>query len=317
MKKNTYFISDSVMGLLKTPVDAPNSASASTVMDAVNSVIPSQHASNTPFWAVDSDKWDFSAYRIVSQGAHVTFDVSKEATVQHLLAAIRQRGSRITIGFAFYDRRKEWDFEEDVIQMAQFGCDMYHSCVWFGEHVTSLAAGTELGIRMVESPLNYGRWELVSLPFTDVALAFRIGVDIVNKCDKQRIHYNDNRWTVLLHVMRRLLIPGYQTEKGAEYVKSDYDPDRPETWIHGVHCSQLVLLFLKRCILRNALYIPLQHRDKFLKTYSYTCLPIDLRVLLWKIWGGAGEFRDYRDVPSKVREVWYKHYFSRKDCQSL
>lgn len=289
-------------------------ASATSVNHTVNAVTS---ASNTPFWAVDPDKWDFSDLRIVSNGAYVTFDVSKEDTVRHLLTAIQQRGSKIYIGFAFYDRRKEWDLEEETIQLAQFGSDMYHSCVWFGEHVTSLAAGSELGVKMVQSPMNYGRWELVSLPFTDVALAFRIGVDIVNKCNEKNIRYNDNRWTILMHIMRRLLIPGYRTETGIEYVKRDYDPDKPETWIHGVHCSQLVLLFLKRCVLRNALCIPPQYRDEFLQTYSYTCLPVDLRVLLWKIWGGDGQFRDYRDVPGKVREVWYKHYFSRKDAQPL
>jgi hypothetical protein len=117
--------------------------------------------------------------------------------------------------------------------------------------------------------------------------------------------------------MRRLFIPGYTTETGAEYVKRDYNPDRPDTWIHGVHCSQLVLLFLKRCVLRNALYIPQQHREKFLQTYSYTCLPLDLRTLLWEIWGGTGQLRDYREVPNKVRNVWYQHYFSRTSTQSL
>lgn len=267
---------------------------------------------NTPFWAVDPDRWDLSYMYFSGKSGHVTFDVSKEATVQHLLAAIQQRGNRLYIGFEFYDDKRY--FEGDIIQLAQFGGNLVHACVWFGEHVTTLAAGRELGISMIQSPLNFGKWELVSLPFTNVPLALRIGVDIVLKCNKECIIYNDQRWTILRHMMKRLLIPGYQAEAN---VHSDYDPDKPDTWTHGVHCSQLVLLFLKRCILHNALYTPPQHREKILQTDSYTCLPVDLRKLIREVWGGAGQFRDYRDVGSKVRGVWYEHYWEREAARQL
>ncbi len=73
--------------------------------------------------------------------------MSTEETVQLLLSAIQKDqnlGSRIYIGFVFYDARTEWNMEEEVIRLAQFRSEIYHSCVWFSEHVTSLAAGVEV-----------------------------------------------------------------------------------------------------------------------------------------------------------------------------
>ncbi len=155
---------------------------------------------------------------------------------------------------------------------------------------------------------------MVSLPFTDVLLAFRIAVDITLKCNGERIGYNSHVMPVLKHVISRILIPGHQEDRG---IKGDYDADKPETWCRGVHCSQLTLLFLKRCIVRNALYIPQKHRDMFLKTYSFTCLPDSLRALLMEIWGEVGKFRDYRNVGYNVRKAWYTHFFERKDTTPL
>ena len=278
----------------------------------LNSPIKTQ-INNTPYWAVDPCRWDISYLYFHGRDPEVSFDVTKEATVQHLLSAIQHRGNKIYIGFTFYDAKiDDKNMQLDIIQLAQFGKNIYHSCVWLGEHVTTLAVGRN--VRMVQSPLFYGRWELVSLPFTNVALAFRIAVDITLKCNNEDIHYSDHRMTVLWHMMARLFIPGHKEDRG---VKGDYDPDSPETWSRGVHCSQLTLLFLKRCVVRNALYIPPQHREMFLQTYSFTCLPASLRALLGMIWGGVGEFRDYRNVGNDVRHAWYPHYYERKDTALL
>lgn len=265
---------------------------------------------NTPYWAVDPCRWDMAYMHFYRKYAEVRFDVSKQDTVQHLLSAIRQRGDRIYIGFTYYDQTSDRNSDEDIIQLAQFGGNICHSCVWFGEHVTTMAAGD--AISMVQSPLNYGRWELVSLPFTNVPLAFKIGVDIVLKCNNNNIGYNDQRWSVLMHMVARLLIPGQKEVTG-----TDYDPDKPETWTHGVHCSQLTLLFLKRCVLHSALYIAPQHRERLMLTHSFTCLPVSLRALLAGIWGGSGQFRDYRHVRKEVRKAWYPHYYDRRDTKLL
>jgi hypothetical protein len=267
---------------------------------------------NTPYWAIDPYRWDISFLQFHGRGAKMEFDVTKEATVQHLLSAIKQRGSKIYIGFSYYDAAKDRYIPCDVVQIAQFGKNICHSCVWFGEHVTTLAAGDR--IMMVESPLNYGRWELISLPFTDVPLAFRIAVDITIKCNSKGINYSDHRMSVFSHMMARLFIPGHSEDRG---IKGDYDADKPETWRSGVQCSQLTLLFLKRCVIRNALYIPPQHREMFLQTYSFTCLPASLRDLVSGIWGVTGEFRDYGNVGNDVRKRWYPHYYDRKDTKLL
>lgn len=271
-----------------------------------------QPVDNTPYWAVDPYRWDIPYINFYGRGAEVTFGVSKEATVQHLLSAIRERGSVIYIGFCY--SCTEGNFEEDIIRLAQFGTSQItHASVWFGEHVTTMAVGGECGVVMTQSPLNYGRWELAPLPFTNVPLAFRIGVDIVLKCNRQGVCYRDQRWTVFMHMMKRLLTPGFREK----ITQNDYDPDKPETWSHGVHCSQLTLLFLKRCVLRGALYIAPRHRERFLNINSFTCLPASLRALLAEVWVGRGQFRDYRNVGEKVWKAWYPHYWERKDTELL
>jgi hypothetical protein len=273
----------------------------------------SQQVDNTPYWAVDPDRWDIYKLYFNGYNADVNFSVAREATVQHLQEAIRQRGNKLYIGFSFYDPKLEQDFESDVVKLAQFGNNICHSCVWFGEHVTTMVSGSKIGVIMAESPINYGRWELVSLPFTNVPLAFRIGVDIVIKCNWKGIHYEPQTWQVLWRVLTKLFVPGSGEDTGA-----DYDPEKPETWTKGVHCSQLVLLFLKRCVLHNALPIPLQHKDRFLRIRSFTCLPAQLRALLTEIWGvGPGEFRDYQNIPEEVRQSWYPHYCARGWTEGL
>lgn len=270
-----------------------------------------------PYWAVDPYRWDMYKTYFTGRSGEVRFDVTKEATVQHLISAINQRGSRLYIGFTYYDPKTERDFEEDVIQIAQFGKNICHSCVWFREHVTTLATSTEEGIVMTQSPLEYGKWELVSLPFCNVPLAFRIGVDIVLKCNKEDIHYEPQTWHVLCQMLTRLLVPGSRSE-GASY-DWDYDPEKPETWTRGIHCSQLTLLFLKRCVVHNALFIPNQHRRRFIGINTFTCLPAMLRALLTEIWGGMEriEFRDYREIGDDIRKSWYPSYYYGRETESL
>ena len=274
----------------------------------------SKRIDSTPYWAVDPYRWDIYSMYFQGDSVDVRFNVTKEATVQHLLSAIQQRGNRLYIGFTYYNPKQEKDFEEDVVQLAQFGKNICHSCVWFGEHVCTLAADSRTGLIMTQSPLNYGQWELVSLPFTNVPLAFRIGVDIVIKCNAEGIHYTPQTWQVLWHVMTRLFVPGSGKDENPH---TDYDADKPETWTKGVHCSQLTLLFLKRCIIHNALYIPSRHRGDFLNIHSFTCLPARLRALMAGVWGGVGEFRDYGNVSEEVRKTWYPHYYDRTDTKPL
>jgi hypothetical protein len=271
-----------------------------------------------PYWAVDPDRWDIYKLNFNGRKVDVNFDIGKEETVQHLEEAIRQRGNRLYIGFTFYDPKIEQDFDEEVVKLAQFGKNICHSCVWFGEHVTTMVVGSQRGVIMAESPANYGRWELVSLQFANVPLAFRIGVDIVAKCNWKGIHYEPQTWQVLWHVLTGLFVPGGSRGGEDTGIGADYNPEKPETWTRGVHCSQLVLLFLKRCVLRGALPIPPQQRDRFLRIHSFTCLPARLRALLTEIWGvGPGEFRDYQHITEEVRQRRYPRYCAREWTRQL
>ena len=266
---------------------------------------------NTPYWSVDPYRSDISYLCLAGRHNTIYFDVEKEETVQHLLSAIHERGDKIYIGFTYYNPKLESFWEGDVIKLAQFGQkhnNICHASVWLGEHVATLAASSANGISITGSPLTYGQWELVSLPFTNIPLAFRIAVDISNECSKMGIHYESQTNSVLMHILARLLIPGHKEDSN---VQGDYDPDSPKSWLQGVHCSQLVILFLKRCVLHGALYIHPKHRERLLNTYSFTCLPASLRVLLAGIWGGSSEFQDYWNVGKEVQKAWYPHDFSR------
>ena len=65
----------------------------------------------------------------------------------------------------------------------------------------------------------------------------------------------------------------------------DYDDERPETWGKGVICSQLVLLFLKRCVRHGILELSEADKLVLLCTYSHTCLPKQLKDMVCRLWG--------------------------------
>ena len=69
-------------------------------------------------------------------------------------------------------------------------------------------------------------------------------------------------------------------------------------------CSQLVMLFLKRCVRRGVLPLP-GEREFLLGTYTPTCLPRQLMDLVLRLWPGPVEVRDMGKIPQDLRLWWF------------
>ena len=223
---------------------------------------------------------------------------------------MKQRGGHIYIGFIHFlndDSRHRKSYsnlitvEYTAIRAVEFGSPVVHSDVFFGDHVARLIV-TDKGIDMVQSPPeDRDVWEMVSLPFTDPHKALEIGVETLKRSYTQDnamfmkpiAVFNYHPWEMMEYFLRRLAA---NRNPNDFHRHDDYNEERPDEWVRGLHCSQFVLLFLKRCV--NAGVLPIhnkEHKERFLKLHTFTCLPSALRVIVKEIWQeqAVSEFRDY------------------------
>lgn len=254
----------------------------------------------------------------------VTFKCSEPKTAEFLWKVIEDRGSRIDIGFVYFPRDPRRrnphyyndnivKFEYAAITAVELGSPIVHCEVYLGDHVARIVSGDIAGgIGLVQSPSEERDiWELISLPFKNPRKAFELALDIIvvhrrhtptgsttARFFEEYFKLNFHPWETLQHFMCRLLVVGHG-ENDFDASGKDYDEERPGEWTRGVHCSQLVLLFLKRCVRAEALYIPPEHRRRFLSVYSFTCMPSGLNALLKEIWKDSAvcEFRNYVAEP--------------------
>jgi hypothetical protein len=232
------------------------------------------------------------------------FDYHMKKTVDHLWKFIEERGSKIFVAFEFTDHipHKEFSVQLATISALEFGEPIVHVEIWPGDHVCRLGVVDDGVILGSCPPPERRSWELVCLPFNDPKKAWNICIDIM-RCHNVVFKYHP--WVIFQHFISRIFNPGHnELDVG---VAGDYDENDPVSWAGGVHCSQFVLLFLKRCVNENALGIPDEHRDRFMNVYTFTCLPSSLRKLLIEIWPSAvSETRDYISDP----ELWEYHHDS-------
>jgi len=257
------------------------------------------YPTHRPFFLVDNDTRDYALYD--ADQSYAKFNPELESAVRHMEGAILDRGGVIQVAFAKLPLFEQ--FDATCVSLMQDGNPMYHAEVWFGENVVQIGAG-QRGIDLYSLPRKDGLWEVVRLPFADPCLAFRLAVDIVRRCHKEDVCYDDHLWKNLECGLCRAL---WVRDMADRWVcGDDYDEERPETWTNGVHCSQIVLLFLKRCVRHGAL-APARDPLFFLNTYSHTCMPAQLRVLLDLMWGDrlVVETRDMNHVPKEVLKQWY------------
>jgi hypothetical protein len=251
-----------------------------------------------PFFVEDTDTRDYDLYDASRRYAIFTPDL--ESAVRRLARAFLDRGGAIHVAFTRLPMFRQ--FDATCVSLAQGWDPLYHAEVWFGEDVVQLGASSR-GVNLYSLPRQDGVWEVVRLPFTDPELALRIGVDTVRGCQKGGVQYGEHLWQNL-DAACRLLYDGDLADRWGG--RADYDEERPETWTGGVHCSQFVLLFLKRCV-RHGAVAPASDPLFLLGTHSHTCLPGHLRGLLDLMWGGrlSVQTRDLDSVPEEVRRTWY------------
>ena len=218
----------------------------------------------------DDDARDFS--HLDAPARYAVFDPRSP----HALLFLRRVAERGPVRVAFHRKPLFVDLESTGIMLAQ-GLDTsaYHAEVWFGadrraEAVIFGLANNGLSLYLSAREFKEGTWEVVAdLPFRSAGDAMAIAVD----CARAETPYHYSAGRVL---MMRWPHP-----------KKDLDPERPGTWTPGVHCSQAVLLFLKRCVLHGVLR--LRAPDALMAACSHACLPSHLRALLVQCGGHAEE----------------------------
>lgn len=265
-----------------------------------------------PYFTTDRDALDYQVYSY--DEGYAVFSPKLESTVRHLVQAIKDRGDTIHIAFIKIPLFKQ--FDSTCVSLMQGGDPTYHAEVWFGENVVQLGA-TSSGVALYSLPRQDSVWEIVKLPFKDTELAFRLCVDIVRSCNRKGIHYQEHFWQNLECGVCRAVCGRDLADRWV--CGDDYDEERPDTWTRGVHCSQVVLLFLKRCVRHGVLPASAGERLFFLRTYSHTCLPKQLRGLLDVMWGDrlTVETRDMDNVPHEVMERWYGEYYRQEPTRGV
>ena len=182
----------------------------------------------------------------------------------HAIQFLRQVAALGPVRVAFGRKALFTEWQSTCIMMAQgFNTSTYHCEILFGpakatsreQYVVFGTGGSHLSFYNSTMDPGCDWFELTHLPFSSAVDVLDLAVDMA----RMRVPYDDHFWfNVLGH-------------------SEDYDAERPETW-KGMHCSQIVLLLLRRCIDHGVL--PPPKTDELLRVCSHTCLPSDLLRML-------------------------------------
>jgi hypothetical protein len=203
-----------------------------------------------------------------------------KAAAPHIEAAITARKAPIQI--AFY-KGLQWSNLLDSHQTLPdypFG----HAEIWFGNNVSRVVQ-TEWGafFTTLEQEKLRHDGDLITLPCKDPAVAFHIIHDLIHNPRHSRISYGMYLLKLTNHILAQLLDVDDLVE--VDHPPDELDPLNPFSWKNGVFCSQLVLLCLKACVLKDAIQIDDEDRKhRFLNTYTHTCMPNDLLHLVTETW---------------------------------
>ena len=223
-----------------------------------------------------------------------TYNVNLAQSMQSIMDRVKTHGNCISLGsYRVIENEPDWRLIAiDIVQMSNAAS---HMGVCLGNNVAFLAAGGK-AINLYQVPSSIREWDMFKLPFHDVDLGVRVVIDTVWQCNKYHVGYNSHLLENIEHFLCRLWSCEHREydscvdESGNpnSHTRRDYDYDKPETWAHGVQCSQLALLTLKRCVKHGALKIkdPKQETE-FLSVYSHTCTPAALYHLASRTWPDA------------------------------
>ena len=245
---------------------------------------PTPNQPGLPIFQLDTDAWDYIRYDKEFQ-LYILDTVSSNARAYSVIQSLIETRSA-SINIAFYRRPPFYSWEQTALYLAQ-NCDtLAHSAIWFGEDIAEMMISDAYGIAFKTLPPDPDvEWELFRLPFNGteaVVRAFEIANYIVIQTSKQYIGYGYRALRVIESTLFRLI--GKQ-ECMLDCTEDDFDYRHPETWIGGVHCTQLVVLFLKRCVEEGLISIHChKKRQHFMNLNSHVCMPCDLMDLLIDLW---------------------------------
>ena len=210
------------------------------------------------------------------------FNINKQIVVERLIEMVKANGDCIMVGSYLMSGDKV-STECRMIEAVQLGDPMMHMGVVLGNNVGHLCVSGNQ-VKILQCPTSICEtWDMRVLPFVDVEVGVRVIVDTARKCQRGGVGYNCHALENIEHMLSRLLNPQHgESDSGTV---GDYEIDAPETWKRGLHCSQLVLVVLKRCVLHGALVISdTGLRRKFMDTYSHTCTPAILSDIIARTW---------------------------------
>lgn len=225
---------------------------------------------------------DSNAYDAYVIEFNPKFNINKQHVVERLIEMVKANGNCIMVG-SYLMSGDNVSTECRMIEAVQLGDPMMHMGVVLGNNVGHLCV-SDRQVKIQQCPTSMCEtWDMRVLPFVDVELGVRLIVDITRKCQRGGVAYNCHLLENIEHMLSRLLDPGHgESDSGTA---GDYEIDSPETWKRGLHCSQLVLMVLKRCVLHGALVISDANlRQRFMDTYSHTCTPAILSNIIARTW---------------------------------
>ena len=241
------------------------------------------HRDMTPIFRIDLNARDYMCYDKVDHFFVLDTVSSNSKAYSITRDLIEYRSAPVFI--AFYRRPPFYSFDQTAVYLAQNGNTLAHSAVWFGDSIAEMFVSDSFGIAFKTLPPQSDlTWEMIQLAFNGteaVVKAFEIANDIVTQSSKEYIGYGYRALRVIEASLLRLI-----GRHDCDYDEDDFDYQKPATWIGGVHCTQLVLLFLKRCVAEGLITIECdKKRECFMNLNSHVCLPCDLMELLQDIWG--------------------------------
>lgn len=226
------------------------------------------------------------------------YNVRVKEVAQYLQEKVRKHGNRIFV-CSYKLGRPEDTWELRAVSAVQLDEPIVHIGLCLGDNVAFLATSTNT-VQLFQAPSSLRTWDMCEMPFTDVDLAVRIVIDTVLRCQNANVGYNCHLLENIEHMLCRLLMCSHDE---LDNHTNDYAFDSPETWCRGVHCSQLVLLVLKRCVERGALEIAdPKHKQEFMNVYSHTCLPNPLYRLIDRIWQPSHQNVEYTRQSCALQE---------------
>jgi hypothetical protein len=212
-------------------------------------------------------------------GFSILDTVYSKAAIPLIESAIRSRNAPIQIAFV---QGYQWSkIGRQPLKKYPFG----HAEIWFGNNVGRVSqfdVGTYIAT-LKHSEMAKQGFETITLPCKDPVAVFRVINELIDHEACHRIGYGGYLLKLANHLVAQALDVDDLVE--ARHPDDELDPLDPSQWTHGVFCSQLVLLYLKACVLKDAIAIEdPDARRRFLDTYTHTCTPSDLHRLVLATW---------------------------------